>query len=205
MRGFVPMNLSVMYRFALGDAAARSVAVWMSGRVRSGMAMGIRYSRRSVGGVVLVFAFTVIAGWAARAPAVATAGASPSWRPLPTPPILGRLGASAVWTGREMIVWGGVTRGGAFPYGAPRSDGAAYTPATRTWRKIANSPSGVLGDGGPAAAWTGSRMVVWSGNSPDRPAGGAVYDPRTNTCGACRKARSALARGTHRCGRAGSC
>jgi hypothetical protein len=175
------MNLSVMYRFALGDAAARSVAVWMSGRVRSGMAMGIRYSRRSVGGVVLVFAFTVIAGWAARAPAVATAGASPSWRPLPTPPILGRLGASAVWTGREMIVWGGVTRGGAFSYGAPRSDGAAYTPATRTWRKIANSPSGVLGDGGPAAAWTGSRMVVWSGNSPDGPAGGAVYDPRTNT------------------------
>ena len=123
--------------------------------------MGIRYSRRSVGGVVLVFAFTVIAGWAARAPAVATAGASPSWRPLPTAPILGRLGASAVWTGREMIVWGGVTRGGAFPYGAPRSDGAAYTPATRTWRKIANSPSGVLGDGGPAAA--GPAAAWWSG------------------------------------------
>jgi hypothetical protein len=145
------------------------------------MAMGIRYARRSAAGVLLVLSFTLIAGWAGRAPAVATAGASPSWRPLPRSPILGRLGAQTWWTGKEMIVWGGVTRGGAYPYGAPRSDGATYTPATRKWHKIANSPSGVLGDGGPAAAWTGSRMVVWAGNSPDGPAGGAVYDPRSNT------------------------
>lgn len=80
-----------------------------------------------------------------------------------------------------MIVWGGVTRGGAFVYGAPRSDGAAYTPSTRKWHKIASSPSGVLGGGGSAVAWTGQQMVVWAGNSPDGPAGGAVYDPRSNT------------------------
>ena len=79
-----------------------------------------------------------------------------------------------------MIVWGGVTRGGPLGYGAPRSDGAGYTPATREWHKIASSPYGVLGDGGSAAAWTGQRMVVWAGNSPDGPAGGAVYNPHTN-------------------------
>ena len=77
-------------------------------------------------------------------------------------------------------MWGGVTRGGPLGYGAPRSDGAGYTPATREWHKIASSPYGVLGDGGSAAAWTGQRMVVWAGNSPDGPAGGAVYNPHTN-------------------------
>ena len=102
-----------------------------------------------------------------------------SWRPLPKAPIPGRLGASTVWTGREMIVWGGVTRS-ARGQAAPRSDGAAYDPVARTWRRIANAPSGVLGGGGPAAAWTGRQMVVWAGNSPDGPAGGALYDSRSN-------------------------
>jgi hypothetical protein len=39
----------------------------------------------------------------------------------------------------------------------------------------------VLGGGGSAVTWTGREMVVWAGNSPDGPAGGAVYDPRANT------------------------
>lgn len=105
---------------------------------------------------------------------------SPSWQSLPRAPIGGRLDAGTVWTGTELIVWGGVsrpTRG--LP--AARSDGAAYNPATGNWRKIASSPSGILGGGGPAAAWTGRRMVVYVGNSPDGPAGSAVYNPRTNT------------------------
>ncbi|MGZ4305226.1 MAG: hypothetical protein ACXVEW_06405 [Solirubrobacteraceae bacterium] len=90
------------------------------------------------------------------------------------------MGASTVWTGREMIVWGGVTRS-ARGQAAPRSDGAAYNPATRKWRRIASAPSGVVGGGGPAAAWTGRQMVVWASNSPDGPTGGGLYDPRSNT------------------------
>lgn len=114
------------------------------------------------------------------APLRNAASAQASWRPLPPAPIPGRLGASTVWTGREMIVWGGVTRS-ASGHVAPRSDGAVYNPAKRTWRRIATAPSGVLGGGGPAAAWTGSQMVVWVSNSPDGPAGGALYDLRRNT------------------------
>jgi hypothetical protein len=109
------------------------------------------------------------------------AGTAPAWRPLPKSPIAGRLDASAVWTGRAMIVWGGVTR---YPYGhaEPRrdSDGAAYNPATRRWRRIASPPSGVLGGGGKGAAWTGHEMVVWVGNSPEGPARPAVYNPHSN-------------------------
>jgi len=142
--------------------------------------IGIWHVRGSTAGVFLVSAIALIAGWAVNAPRGHAANRSPSWRALPSAPIPGRLDASTVWTGREMIVWGGVnrpTRGSP----APRSDGAAYNPATRTWRTIARAPSGILGGGGPAAAWTGRRMVVYVGNSPDGPAGSSVYDPRTNT------------------------
>ena len=103
-----------------------------------------------------------------------------SWRALPPAPVAGRVDASVVWTGREMIVWGGVTRT-ASGQATARSDGAAYNPRTRRWQRIADAPAGVLGGGGPAAVWTGSRMVVYVGNSPDGPAAAAAYDPRTNT------------------------
>jgi len=117
-------------------------------------------------------------GSAATLPAGRGGDPTSSWRPLPKAPLAGRLGESAVWTGREMIVWGGVTRSGAEAHAD--SDGGAYNPATRRWRRIARSPSGVLGGGGTASAWTGREMVVWAGNSPEGPAGGAVYSPRTN-------------------------
>jgi hypothetical protein len=134
------------------------------------------------GSVILAGAVAAIAvsGPAARAGwSSVTMSAPPSWRTLPKAPIAGRLGASAVWTGRQMLVWGGVSR--SVPEHAERrSDGATYNPATRTWRGIARSPAGVLGDGGKAAAWTGHEMVVWAGNSPEGPSGGATYDPRTN-------------------------
>ena len=142
--------------------------------------MGIWHVRRSTAGVFLVSAIVLIAARAVNAPGGHAANPSPSWRALPRAPIPGRLDASTVWTGGEMIVWGGVNRP-THGSPAPRSDGAAYNPATRKWRNIATAPSGILGGGGPAAAWTGRRMVVYVGNSPDGPAGSAVYDPRTNT------------------------
>ena len=107
---------------------------------------------------------------------------SASWQALPPAPIPGRIAASSVWTGKEMIVWGGytgkVTPG---PCGGCASDGAVYDPATRTWRAISPSPAGVRGGGANSAAWTGDEMVVWASNSPDGPAGAAAYDPETDT------------------------
>ena len=83
-----------------------------------------------------------------------------------------------MWTGTELIAWGGVARTGTV---RPVSDGAAYNPATRTWRTIAPAPRGVLGVVGNGAAWTGKAAVFWAGNSPDGPATGAVYDPATDS------------------------
>ncbi|PWU22857.1 MAG: hypothetical protein C5B48_09615 [Candidatus Rokuibacteriota bacterium] len=47
------------------------------------------------------------------------------WSPLPRAPLLGRIGPEAAWTGRAMIVWGGVSgdRSRAL------NDGAAFAPA----------------------------------------------------------------------------
>jgi len=46
----------------------------------------------------------------------------------------GRSGHLAVWTGDEMIVWGGYLTA----YNRERNDGAgaAYDPETDTWRKL---------------------------------------------------------------------
>ncbi len=62
---------------------------------------------------------------------------------------------TAVWTGSEMIVWGGV--------GATTFDtGGRYTPATDTW--VATSTVGAPSDRHlHTAVWTGSQMIVWGG------------------------------------------
>jgi hypothetical protein len=92
--------------------------------------------------------------------------ATQTWRTLPDAPIDGRSSAAAVWTGEELLVWGGW-------HGGIRDDGAAYRPSTDGWRLLAESP---LSPQIPTAAvWTGREMLVWEG--PD----GAAYDPAKDT------------------------
>lgn len=85
---------------------------------------------------------------------------------LPNSPA-GRLFSQAMWTGTEMIVWGGYH----FPGGdlEGRSDGGRYNPATNTWTPI--TPTEIPGDQpGPQGGWTGTGLVAWSGSE------GARYD-----------------------------
>jgi hypothetical protein len=131
--------------------------------------------------VTAALAFSAVA-WtdqedSAGTPRASTPLGGSTWEAIPRAPIPGRISAGVVWTGEEMIVWGGVTRGSTIETVA---DGAAFDPATGTWDPISSSPRGVLGGGGRAAAWTGRRAVFWAGNSPDGPAMGAVYNPATD-------------------------
>jgi hypothetical protein len=50
--------------------------------------------------------------------------ATNQWSALPEAPLAGRAGPAAVWTGSQMIVWGGSTASTSY------TDGAAYTPGT---------------------------------------------------------------------------
>ena len=54
------------------------------------------------------------------------------WREIAASPILDRDVHTAVWSGEEMVVWGGQREGGLAALG----DGAAYNPARDTWREL---------------------------------------------------------------------
>jgi hypothetical protein len=100
------------------------------------------------------------------------------WSELPPSPYPGRMDAATVWTGHEMIVWGGVTSG---PGSALSNAGTAYDPRANTWRVLPSSP--LLPRQDAAAVWTGKTMFVWGGASSvqGQAAGdGALYDPRSD-------------------------
>jgi hypothetical protein len=87
-----------------------------------------------------------------------------AWRTLPASPLSPRLGSSAVWTGREMIIAGGGQGAVCEPDGrcgmpepTPVADGAAYDPATDTWRSIAPAP---LAFAKAPTVWAGDVMLV---------------------------------------------
>ncbi len=84
-----------------------------------------------------------------------------SWTPTSYPNVLdGRTGHQAVWTGSQMIVWGGTN---PFPYGLDLG-GLRYDPITDQWLGVSkvNEPLPRIGH---AQLWTGSQMIVWGGGS----------------------------------------
>ena len=95
-----------------------------------------------------------------------------------------RLGTAAVWTGSEMIVWGGrpgPAPNGDFDANAFIGDGAAYDPKTNRWRPLGSqwAPSARTPD---RAVWTGTEMLVWGGFGKDGYlVDGARYNPATDT------------------------
>ena len=84
---------------------------------------------------------------------------------------------TAVWTGNQMIIWGG------YEYGAIGT-GARYNPTTDTW-----SPTSTVGAPSSrsyhTAVWTGSKMIVWGGALNNFPYSstdtGGRYDPGTDS------------------------
>lgn len=108
--------------------------------------------------------------------------ATNKWRSIAAAPLSTRENPTIVWTGHEMIVWGGLSNGTTTA--ADRVEGAAYDPATDSWREL--PASGAERNELSAAAWTGKEMVVCltSVVSTGLPSGPAVvglaYDPETN-------------------------
>lgn len=95
---------------------------------------------------------------------------------LPDAPIGNLAHPDGVWTGTEMIVWGGFEADGQRTAG-----GAAFDLAAGTWRVIAPAP--ISGRSEAAMAWTGTEMLVWGGFIGDDTSidDGAAYDPATDT------------------------
>src|SRR5262245_46851933 len=82
---------------------------------------------------------------------------------------------TAVWTGSEMIVWGGAD--GQLNL---LNTGGRYNPSTDSWTPTTTN-SAPTGRYGHTAIWTGSEMIVWGGNSGGSGGGGGRYNPTTDT------------------------
>src|SRR5215211_1397963 len=64
---------------------------------------------------------------------------------------------TAVWTGIEMIVWGGWDVNNTF-----FNTGGRYNPSTDSW-VATNTNNAPLGRFVHTAVWTGIEMIVWGG------------------------------------------
>lgn len=92
------------------------------------------------------------------------------------------VGHTSVWTGTEMITWGGIGGEG----------GARYNPDTDTWVPIRWRAGAIDADRfNHTAVWTGDEMILWGGRvahknldsslSPTTDAGGHAYSPKFDT------------------------
>ena len=78
---------------------------------------------------------------------------------------------TAVWTGSEMLVWGGRDASGN-----PVNSGGRYAPATDSWTVI-NLAGAPLPRYRHSAVWTGTTMIVWGGLGSSSLNSGGTYDP----------------------------
>ena len=85
---------------------------------------------------------------------------SDSWSPMstngaPTPRYL----QTAIWTGTEMIVWGGLAI-----YPNYFNNGGRYNPATDSW-SAASTLGAPSARSSHTAVWTGTEMIIWGGRT----------------------------------------
>ncbi len=97
------------------------------------------------------------------------------FNPLHNAPPGDRYIHTAVWTGTEMIVWGGVNANSTY-----LNDGARYNPTFDLWTPISkiNAPSERAGHTGVLAAGI---MLIWGGTNATTPfSDGGYYNPASD-------------------------
>lgn len=102
-----------------------------------------------------------------------------TWRTLAAGPLSPRQEPSRVWTGRELVVWGGCDNVLAECSDSTSRerfrDGAVYNPLSDTWRTMAPSP---LPEGAvTAAVWAGAEVFYYTADVDTGVAGAASYNP----------------------------
>jgi N-acetylneuraminic acid mutarotase len=105
----------------------------------------------------------------------------------------GRGGHTAVWTGSEMIVWGGYNNSSNGV-----NSGGRYNPSTDSWTATSTT-SAPAGRYQHTAVWTGSEMIVWGGynSSQNSVNTGGRYSPSSNSWTATSTTNAPTARGAH--------
>lgn len=101
--------------------------------------------------------------------------ATGAWRMLPDSPIRGLSDHLSVWTGGEMLVWGGYTQ--IRP--KPPSVGAAYNPKSGRWRTLAPGP--MRWASGATSVWAEAEWVIAIARDQTDGIQVAAYDPRRDS------------------------
>jgi hypothetical protein len=97
--------------------------------------------------------------------------AGEGWTELPAPPVSLR-GPSLVWTGAELILFGGTSDD-------ERSASVAayaFDPVAGAWSDLPDPPAAAWGSQG---FWTGQEALFWGGQDPSDALGGVAFDPVT--------------------------
>jgi N-acetylneuraminic acid mutarotase len=98
---------------------------------------------------------------------------------------------SAVWTGTQMIVWGGLDSNDNVI-----DTGASYTPATNSWTATTKTGAPSARDG-HSAIWTGTQLIIWGGYADSALKTGGLYDPMTNSWNSTTRSGSPSSRSGH--------
>jgi len=96
--------------------------------------------------------------------------------PIPGAPAP-RLRHTAVWTGTEMIIWGGASSS----TGIPVNTGARYDPALKRWSPLPAPEITASARDSHTAVWTGNEMIIWGGRNPRPLDTGARFILASNT------------------------
>jgi N-acetylneuraminic acid mutarotase len=124
-------------------------------------------------------------------PAITGGGcADDTWMAIVANVPLGRESHTSVWTGSEMIIWGGFGQRGQ------SNSGARYNPATDDWvaTSTTNAPTARYYH---TAVWTGNEMVVWGGLDYGFLDTGGRYNPNTDSWTATSLANAPSGRSAH--------
>ena len=87
----------------------------------------------------------------------------------------GRSLHSAVWTGTDIIIWGG------HDDGFYQKSGGIYNPSSNSWKSTTNGTNCPSGRINHTAIWTGSEMIVWGGYDGYSLNTGARYNPSNDS------------------------
>ena len=109
-----------------------------------------------------------------RLPPVSSLQLGPGWTQTAPAPIEPRTAAVAVWTGTEVLIWGGRSD-------TVLGDGAAYDPNQDVWRLLPEAPLSPRTEA--VGLWVGDRLLVLGGFDDNREPlrDGAIFDPVENS------------------------
>src|SRR6266516_551953 len=155
------------------DRLKLATVAWLKEALRSWLAKAETQVPVTMAAVSANYTLPVISGqWDISIPSVACT--DDTWTPTSTTNApAGRYEHTAVWTGSEMIVWGGFN-------GSYLNTGGRYNPGTDSWT-ASSTTSAPAGRYEHTAVWTGSEMIVWGGFNGSYLNTGGRYNPGTDS------------------------